>query len=135
MKILNFKRILVIMILSLVTITSSAEVLKFRTKAYSQRESTPYGWTSWTNWEKSDILITMDLNTDIVTIFSPRIQKYYIFGYSEPYYDHMARCIDYNFYDQDGDKGTMSLVVKPDGQSEIYIRFANVQWVYIVVRR
>lgn len=135
MKIQNFKRILIVMVLSLITISASAEVLRFKTKAYSQREYTYRGWSDWSNWEKSDILIIMDLNTDIVTIFSPRIQKYYIYGYSEPYYDHMARCIDYNFYDQDGDNGTMSLVVKPDGQSEIYIRFANVQWAYIVIRR
>lgn len=134
MNIQILKRVIVILIISLISITASAEILNFRSKAYSQREVKYNQWTEWSNWESSNVLIAMDLNTDVITIFSRRIQKYYVYDYSDVYYDHMAKCIDYNFYDQDGDRGTMSLVIKPDGQSEIYIRFANIQWAYIVVR-
>lgn len=129
------KRFLSILLIALVGFTASAEIINFRTTAFCQKTMTSYGWTNWSSWSPSDMLITMDLTNDIITIFSPKIQKYYIYDYSNPYYDHMAQCIDYRFRDQDGDNGVMTLCQKPNGQSEIYIRFANIQWAYVVVRR
>lgn len=128
------RRFLLVLLLTVVGLTASAETLRFRSQAYSQKTMASYGWTSWSSWESSDILITMDLNTDIVTIYSPRTQYYKIIDYSNQYYDGTTKCVDYRFYDQDGDRGTMTLAIKQNGQSEIYIRFANVQWAYIVVR-
>ena len=38
------------------------------------------------------------------------------------------------FYDQDNDRGTMRLVIRANGQSQLYIDFANVMWAYDVYR-
>lgn len=134
MKLINIKRIMVIMILSLITITASAQTWRFQTKAYSQRELTNYGWQEWSDWESSNISITMNLDTDIVTIYSLRTQCYRVTKYVGNYVDNGANVAEYRMIDQDGDRGTLLLVIKPNGQSEIYIKFANVQWAYIVVR-
>lgn len=129
------KKFLLICLLAVIgVISANAQTWTFRTIGYSQKELKSYGWTSWSKWYDSNMTITMDLNRDIVTVYSPKTQKYKIIDYSDPYMDSGAQCVDYHFIDQDGDKGTMSLVMKPSGQSEIYIRFANVQWAYVVVR-
>lgn len=129
------KKFLLLLVLVLTcTITSNAQVLQFRSEAYSQRTITSYGWSGWSNWEKCNVSITINLNNDQVTVYSSRTQRYQIFEYSGAYMDGTTQCIDYRFYDQDGDIGTMTLAMKSSGQSEIYIRFANIQWSYIVRR-
>ncbi|MCH5166927.1 MAG: hypothetical protein J1F35_03455 [Erysipelotrichales bacterium] len=130
------KKFLFIFILSLIGICSAnAQVLTFRSQAYCQKTINSYGsWSSWSNWESCNVPITINLNNDQVIIYSKRTQYYQIYNYSNSYYDSGAECVDYNFYDQDGDRGIMTLVIKPNGQSEIYIRFADIQWAYIVIR-
>lgn len=130
----NLKRLVIVLIVALVSISASAETLSFRTQAYSERTLRGGSWSSWSKWYDSNMLITMNLSTDIVTVYSPKVQQYRIIDYGQTYYSDGCQCVDYHFYDQDGDRGTMSLVIKPSGQSEIYIRFANIQWSYIVIR-
>lgn len=134
MKLNYIKKILLIVIFTLVTFSVSAETWRFKTKAYSQREMSYGYWREWSDWCPSNINITMNLDTDIITIFSPRTQYYSITSYVGNYTENGAAVAEYKFIDQDGDRGTLLLVIKPNGQSEIYIKFANIQWAYIVIR-
>lgn len=134
MKLNNFYKILVVFILTIISATASAEVLRFKTQAYSQRELTYYGWQEWSDWSHSNIAITVDLDTDLVVIYSPKIQRYQVTEYVSTYTDNGANVVEYKMIDQDGDRGILLLVIKPNGQSEIYIKFANIQWAYIVLR-
>lgn len=114
---------------------ADAQVLQFKSDAYCQKQINSYGyWSNWSKWEKCSVSITINLDNDVVTIYSNRTQYYKIYDFSGSYYDGTTRCVDYRFYDQDGDRGTMTLAVKANGQSEIYIRFANIQWAYVVHR-
>lgn len=130
------KKFLVAFIFAIVGVfATNAQVWQFRGEAYCQKYLTSYGtWTNWSNWERCNVPITINLNNDQVTIYSNVTQRYQITQYSRSYYEGSAQCIDYNFYDQDGDRGTMTLAMKSSGQSEIYIRFANIQWAYTVIR-
>lgn len=128
------KKFLVAFLMLFVGIVANAETLYFRSTGFCQKELRSYGWTSWSAWTNSDVSITINLSTDVITIYSPKTQRYKIVAASNWYYEGTATCIDYRFYDQDGDYGTMTLCMKASGQSEIYIRFANVQWAYVVVR-
>ena len=128
------KFLLLLVVMLTCVITTNAQTLQFRSEAYSQKTLTSYGWSNWSNWEKCNVSITINLNNDQVTIYSNRTQYYQIYDYSGSYMDGTTQCVDYRFYDQDGDRGTMTLAVKSNGQSEIYIRFANIQWSYVVRR-
>lgn len=130
------KKLLIAFIFAFIGIfAANAQVISFRGEAYSQKSLNSYGtWSNWSSWQRCNVPITINLNNDQVIIYSNRTQYYQIFDYSSPYMDSGAQCIDYAFYDQDGDRGTMTLVQKPSGQSEIYIRFANIQWAYVVIR-
>lgn len=78
--------------------------------------------------------LTINLNTDIVTVYSPVTQIYKVTDYVGTYREGDSTVVEYRFIDQDGDKGTMHLVQKDSGTSFVYIRFANIQWAYIVKR-
>lgn len=134
MRIFNLKRFIITLSIVIFTITASAQTLRFKTQAYSQRDMFYGMWAEWSNWESSNMSITMDLDSDLITIYSPRVQYYKITQYVGNYIDNGASIAEYKMIDQDGDRGTLLLVIKADGQSEIYIKFANIQWAYVVVR-
>ena len=124
--------------LTLVVLTAvsvSAQTIRFRTTSFTSQERTSYGWTNWKPYQSSDILVTMNLDTDIVTIYSPRKQIYKIISYEGEYMDNDGEPILlYRFIDQDGDIGTMKLMQRRSGKSELYIMFNSIIWVYSVVR-
>lgn len=129
------KRLLVALLLTLTVFAASSQVLGFRTTSYQERQLTGYGWTGWSSPQGSNMTLTIDLDNDIVKIYSPRTQTYRIISYEGTYMDSDGdQTAKYKFIDQDGDRGTMRLVMRRNGKSEVYIDFANVMWVYSVVR-
>ena len=115
--------------------TASAQIINFRTTAYAQKINNYGTWTDWSNYQPSDMLVTIDLYNDVVTINSPKTQVYAIYESLGNYYDSDG---DYNmvfrFIDQDYDYGIMRLLQRVSGYSEIYIEFSNIMWVYRVRR-
>lgn len=129
------KFLFLLLILFGIALTSSAQVQNFRTTGYYERTHYSWGWGSWSSRKSSNMLITINLSTDIITIYSPRKQTYYIYQYVDTYRDSDGDLTaEYKFYDQDGDRGTMRLVVRSSGKSQIYIDFANISWAYDVYR-
>lgn len=129
------KKILFILITLISFISASAEVISFRTTAFSYRQKTYRGWTNWSNFESSDMLITMNTSNDVITIYSPTIQRYKIIEHKGNYIDSDGDgVIEFRFVDQDGDYGTMKLMERRM-RSEIYIIFDNVNWVYVVEKQ
>ena len=128
------KFFLIVLVSLLTSFAVNAQTLYFRGEAYSQRIMNYGYWSNWSNWQSCNISITIDLTTDKVVIYSNRTQIYQIYDYTGSYMDGTTQCVDYRFYDQDGDRGTMTLAIKSNGQSHLYIRFSNIQWVYVVRR-
>lgn len=130
------KKFLIALILVVLTaVSASAQTIRFRTTSYTSKEYTAYGWTNWKPYQSSDMLVTMNLDTDIVTIYSPRKQIYKIISCEGEYIDNDGEpVLLYRFIDQDGDIGTMKLMQRRSGKSEIYIGFNNIIWVYSVIR-
>lgn len=130
------KRILLILCM-LISIPLAAQTLSFRTTAYAQNEYNYYTqtWSGWSDWVSSDMLLTINLNSDIVIIYSPVKQTYRIYDSVENYYDSDGDLnVIFKFIDQDGDRGNMRFLQRATGSSEIYIEFSNVRWCYTVER-
>lgn len=127
------KKYLVILFLFVSTIVD-AQTYYFKAFQFAYKEVNSYGkWTNWSNWEPSSVYITMDLDTDKIVIYSPTTQVYQILSYSSSYTDNSGgKQSSFRFIDQDGDIGTLRLRVERNGNSQIYIDFANVMWVYNV---
>ena len=112
-----------------------AQTYKYRTTAYAQKYVSNGRWTDWTDWQSSDMLMTIDFDNDIVKIYSPKTQIYKITEYVRKYRDNSGgNQVELNFVDQDFDRGTMRLRIEANGNSQVYIDFADVMWVYNVRR-
>lgn len=129
------KKILLVLLFSIISLTTFSQTIKFETTSYTYKIRDGYSWSKWAPYQSSSMLLTMDLDRDLVTIYSPKTQVYKIVDYSGTYTDNDGdSTMEFKFVDQDGDRGTMRLMQRRSGKSEIYIQFANVIWVYSVIR-
>ena len=128
---------LLLLVFLFMGVSVSAQVIKFRTVAYSENryDFNLQRWNGWSDWEKSNMLLTIDLQNDVIKVYSPTPQIYKVYESGESYYDSDGDLnILFNFIDQDYDKGVVRLLQRRSGSSEIYIEFLNVRWCYRVLR-
>lgn len=114
----------------------NAQVYTYRTFQYAHKQINAYGnWSNWSNWEESDMTMVINFNTDVVTIYSPKTQRYRITEFIRNFTDSSGgKQVEFAFIDQDGDKGHMRLRIETNGNSQVYIEFSNIMWVYNVRR-
>lgn len=97
-----------------------------------------YGDYNWSDWSKCNIQIVFSMSNDIVTIYSKKKQTYKIVDVlndGEVVTDYTGgQTLGFVVIDQDYDKGHMRLRVESNGNSQIYIDFNDVAWVYNVIR-
>lgn len=89
------------------------------------------GQYSWSDWERSSVVIDFNLNKDVITIYSQRTQYYYITSSAQTYRDSSGGTnIRFNVIDGERDRGNIRLRVQTDGTSQIYVDFNDCAWVY-----
>ena len=82
---------------------------------------------------RCDVLVTINGDNDKITIYSEEVQVYKIYDYRPARYDNDGDYrLEFKFRDQDGDYGTLYILKKTSGSTELYVVFDNVQWVYNV---
>lgn len=115
-------------------LNSNAQIQYYKTTAFA--EAKIYNGTYyWGDWQSSSLVITFNLNTDVITIYSPKTQVYKVYKTGNAYTDSKGgRQVTFYVIDQDYDKGTVRLRIDPSGSSQVYVDFSNVGWVYSVVR-
>lgn len=126
------KKIFLGIILALfMSIPSFSQVINFKATSVAIKE---IGY-QWSDWKRCDILITFNLKTDKVVIYSRSIQIYKVITQGQNFIDESGgEQVKYKVIDQDDDLGSMRLRVETNGNSQIYIDFADVSWVYNVIR-
>ena len=123
-------------LLCLCVATINAQTYYYNTTEFAYKQKINGQWTAWSDWEKSNMLVTIDFTNDIIRIYSPVHQKYTITQYIKNYTDYYGgKQVEFRFIDQDYDYGTMRLRIEANGNAQIYIDFIDVMWVYNVVRR
>lgn len=126
------KKIILGIVLTLfMSIPSFSQIINFKATSVAIKEA---GYR-WSDWQKCDILITFNLRTDKVVIYSRSIQIYKVITQGQNFIDESGgEQVKYDVIDQDDDLGDMRLRVERNGNSQIYIDFADVSWVYNVIR-
>lgn len=128
---------LLLSLFCLFSLTISAQIQKYRTTQFAIASVTN-GRYSWSDWESSNLYLYINLDTDQITIYSTSIQIYQIYSAynnGNAYSDlEGGKTIKFNVIDQDLDKGTVRLRIDREGNSQVYIDFADVAWVYNVIR-
>ena len=130
------KKFILTFLLMISVLSVSAQIYTYRTTDFAIKKVNSYGnWTQWSDWEPSDMVMTINLNNDVVKIYSPSPQTYTITDYVRNYTDNSGgRQMEFRFIDQDYDRGTMRLRIERNGNSQVYIEFTDVIWVYNVRR-
>lgn len=115
---------------------SFGQVYTYRTTGYAYKQVNSYGnWSDWSSWQDSNMSMVINFNTDVVTIYSPTTQRYRITQFIRNFTDSSGgKQVEFAFIDQDGDKGHMRLRIETNGNSQVYIEFTNIMWVYNVRR-
>jgi hypothetical protein len=127
------KTLLTLILLCFSTI-ASADIIWLRTTAFASA-NVYRGTYYWSDWERSDMRICINTNTDIITIYSPKTQYYGVTAHTKSYVDNQgAKVICFSVIDQDGDRGQVRLRACAAGNSQLYVDFTNVAWVYNVYR-
>lgn len=133
------KRILTLfMLIMCISLSSFAQVQWYQTTGFKKANvyNGTYSWPS--QWETSNMKVSIDLDNDLITIYSPRTQVYAIYdtyNNGNAYRDSGGgQTVKFYAVDQDYDKCTIRLRVESNGNSQIYVDFSNVAWVYNVRR-
>lgn len=129
------KKLLTLVFCLIFSLVSFAQVNWYRTTSFAYKQKASYGWTNWSNWEKSNLQVSIDLDNDIIKIYSNKIQTYIVTEARDAYRDSSdGVTVEFGVIDQDYDRGTVRLRVERNGNSQIYVDFANIMWVYNVIR-
>ena len=126
-----------LILLCFISITGYAQVQWYRTTQYAEATIINNRYY-WGDWESSNMRLCIDIGNDQIIVYSPRTQIYQVYGVynnGQPYVDDSGGTnIKFYVIDQDYDRGNIRLRVEKNGNSQIYIDFSNVAWVYNVVR-
>lgn len=121
------RKLLLLICALVLCVSSKAQTYTYRTTDYAYKKVNSYGnWTSWSDWQKSNMLMTINFDTDVVKIYSPKTQTYRITKHVGSFTDSKGgQQVEFAFIDQDGDKGHMRLRIEKNGNSQIYVEYAN----------
>ena len=126
-----------LILLCLISFSGYAQVLQFRTTQFAEATIVNNHYY-WGDWKSSNMKLCIDLNTDQIIIYSPKVQIYQVYGaYNNGNtYTDASGGSNLKFYviDQDYDRGHIRLRVERNGNCQVYVDFSNIAWVYNVVR-
>lgn len=127
---------LLILMLGIGLASADAQTYYYRTTSFAYKYANSYGnWTNWSDWQESSLRISIDFDNDVIKIFSPKTQVYVVVSRGERYTDASGGSqIIFSVIDQDGDRGSIRFRVERNGNSQLYVDFADAMWVYNVVK-
>ena len=111
-------------------------ITNYNTTKFAYKKRNEYGnWTNWSDWEKSDLTISMNLKDNVVKIFSPKVQTYKIINHNEFEIDESGIFkVPFKFVDNEGVHGTMRLQFRKNNNdiyyTQLYIDYEDIMWVY-----
>ena len=88
-------------------------------------------WNEWSRWQSSEILISIDIEKEVIEIYTEMEQKYNILKWNGRYKDNKGgEQSEFVVVDQDGDKGIIRIRIQWDDVKQLYVEYDNVMWVY-----
>lgn len=113
--------------------STSAQTLKFKTSSVSITEKNEKDkWSTWSDFVKADLLITIDGKKNRIVINSPEIQVFTILAYGEKSENEFNKIVPFECIDNNGSKSTIFVITKKkeDNRMQFYINYSEVKFVY-----
>lgn len=123
--------LLLLMFISIPLVAQNS--MRLQAEYFCFRQHTEWGWDDWSEWQPCDIAISMDLQRDLVVIYSKTRQSYKIvedLGYS---YEDGGKIYKTICLDEDGQRCRFDMV-NIKNQVHIYIRYSDAEIGYIIKR-
>ena len=130
------KQLLCILIAVFCLCSAKAEPIFYRASNFSYKFLDDNArWSSWSDWEESKILISIDAEEEVIKVYSEQDQRYVIVKMNDQYKDKEGgeQC-EMTVVDQDGDVGVIRLRVQRNSIAQLYVEFENIMWVYSGLR-
>ena len=114
----------------------NAQTYYYKTFEFAIKYKSSSGiWGNWSDWQPSNMTLTIDLDRDVITVYSEKRQVYQVLENMGSYTDEsQGRQTKFYVIDQDGDYGYVRLRIEKNGNSQVYVDFGDVMWVYNVRR-
>lgn len=118
------------------TMSSYAQSIQwYKATSFAYNQTNSYGnWVGWSDWERSTVQIKFDTSEDIIVIYSPKVQAFAIYDYITPPYDATGTQVGFAAYDGEGVRCHIRLRIENNGNSQVYIEYSNLIYVYNVIR-
>ncbi len=133
------KKLIVILALILgCALASHADVYKYKTSSIALRSVNSYGnWTDWSDWEDCSVLVVINTDKDLITIYSAERQEFDVYDGGNGFVRDAGggqtwtlRCVDV-----DGVRCEVRIRIQSDGQYQLYIDYSNLSYVYNIEPR
>ena len=136
------KQLILSLLILLQTITIGNEIhyfylergcYSYRTTGFAYKEAITIGesWGEWSEWMASNIPVTINLDDDVIIVYSKMRQTFRILRYVGEYPDDMGgEQYEWKAIDQDNDRCRIRFRVDINGKRQLYIEYANIKWVY-----
>lgn len=129
------KLLIVFFIFCFSFVSAENKIVYYQTTEFAMKQIENNKWSDWSKWEESGLVVTFNMTKDIITIYSPRIQTYTITEFCGHKIDKYGGSqVTFNFIDNDGYKGVIRLRIEKNGNSQLYIEFSNIMWVYNIIK-
>ena len=125
------KKYLISIILTFISLSAIAQVCEYQSYEYAEKNNIT---KVWSQWQPSNVRITIDFYNDIIVIYSPTIQKYKVVEKLPNPYDSTGVQEKYKTINQYGYYAYIRFRIAYDGTSQIYVDFADGNIVYNVIR-
>lgn len=127
---------LLLIVFFAVSISTMGQVYKLRSTAFSSKyKINEYSWSEWSEWEKTSLLIVINMNDERFTIYSQKTQVYDIIEYDgESTNNDGDRTFSYLCANKDGLRCEVRLVRRDsmNGELQLYVDFNDMSWAYAV---
>jgi hypothetical protein len=120
-----------------ISLSGSAQTVWYKAFSYAYHQKTSYGtWENWTPWYSCDIDMKIDWDNDYIVIYSQTTQRYMVVSYDGQYQEPDGGTqAQFKVIDQDSDRGYIRLRIEASGNSQLYVDFNNISWVYNIRKR
>jgi hypothetical protein len=112
-----------------------SQVYKLKATGFSMKyEIDEYTWSEWAEWEESNVLCTIDVQKDRISIYSKETQVYDVIEKEEEIIDEEGDwTLPFICIDKDGGRCRIRLMKRADDdQLQLYVDYNDMKWVYDV---
>lgn len=126
------KRLLLLLLGIFACVSAHAEVGFYKADSFAYKYTEDNGrWNEWSDWNNSEILISIDYTKEKITVYSEMEQRYIIIKDNGEYSDkNGGKQKEFTVVDQDGDVGVIRVRIQKNGVAQLYVEFDNIMWVY-----